>query len=630
MLTVRGETLALAMGEDGRNVVVEDLARGLCWRLDEASRLVSCGIPRDDLAAYAADTAGEAPRAVALGAGAAARVGDAEIRAVYATAAGTLTLRWVMERDRLRIIAEADDESGVTGLCLPGAFRPGDGEPFLAAVPTAQGILHTGRGPAFYRTYLRTGHNFGFTLAMFGLIADCGALLAIAETDVDLLLHHEKTAEGAVRLMWRQVPSLGRLAYLREVVLMAAPPDLTALCKTYRRYEIARGRFKSWEEKLAERPALTGLFGAAIVYLGYLQDPDLDYAAALRGLKAAGIDRAYVYPLYCNTTLDIRVGLGLQWIDERRQLPLLRELGYLAGSFIYLTDGPPGAGDLPENLLLTESGAPYLLWQMGDLQWFTLSHEAQCAWARHFLEGEQGGLDGIHYDVLMCHGFEEDYHPAHRRDRRADRRHREALLDYAADKGLIVSSEGFNGRFAAHYDLGNSKYQQALGGEEYCVVPMTMLVYHDAAWHTWWEVDNYNNPEHRSQGGRGYRDRFPLGGGHIRLQAAMDAIMGTPPDLFPFGMQYNFIPHTQQLYTYRCRLEDAAVQQAIAAARPVMALNARVGRLELLEHRLHHPDGAVQESVFADGTRVLANFANVALEAPGAGLLPPESWRVAV
>jgi hypothetical protein len=59
-----------------------------------------------------------------------------------------------------------------------------------------------------------------------------------------------------------------------------------------------------------------------------------------------------------------------------------------------------------------------------------------------------------------------------------------------------------------------------------------------------------------------------------------------------------------------------------------MRLNARVGMLEMTGHTLHTPDGAVQESIFADGTRVIANFANVPLEAPGGGLLDAESWVI--
>ena len=110
----------------------------------------------------------------------------------------------------------------------------------------------------------------------------------------------------------------------------------------------------------------------------------------------------------------------------------------------------------------------------------------------------------------------------------------------------------------------------------------------------------------------------------------MDALMGTPPDIFPFGTMWNLVPHSKQLYFYRYRMEDHCVQEAIACARPVMTLNERVGKLEMVEHRLLTPEGALQETVFADGTRVVANFANVPLDTPDAGLLPAESWTTAL
>jgi hypothetical protein len=243
------------------------------------------------------------------------------------------------------------------------------------------------------------------------------------------------------------------------------------------------------------------------------------------------------------------------------------------------------------------------------------------------LEEKVGQLDAVHFDVLTCANLREDYHPLHRRDARVDRDNRREMLQYAADKGLIVSSEAFWDRMTPYYDLGSTKFAHVLGGDEYCVVPMTMLVYHDSACHLWWEVDNYNNPEHRSQGERGYSPSLYWGGGAPRLQSAIDALLGAPPDIFPFGYQYNFVPHEQpKKYMYRFRLEDQSVQDAIACAKPVMALHARIGKLEMTEHILHTPDGAIQETVFADGTRVIANFANVALEAPGVGLLAPESW----
>jgi hypothetical protein len=74
-------------------------------------------------------------------------------------------------------------------------------------------------------------------------------------------------------------------------------------------------------------------------------------------------------------------------------------------------------------------------------------------------------------------------------------------------------------------------------------------------------------------------------------------------------------------------MDSEPVREAVERAKPVMALHEQVGKLEMTEHRLVTPDGAVQETVFADGTRVVANFANVSLEGPRGAVLPPESWR---
>lgn len=631
MLTLKGQSLQLFMQEDGTEVFIEDVVRGESWRLDEATRLVARGAPRFAHDAYAAEALAKPDAQVALlGPGRARKLDEVTIEARHRTPAGDVTLRWVMERDRLRIIAVPDDEHGVTALALPGAFRPEGAAAFHSAIPLGQGVLHSGAGPAFFRPLCMRGHGGGFTLSMFGLLAAEGALLVITESDADVALHWEKTAQGAVNVLWLQHPSMGQLGYPRETVVFAESPDLTSVCKRYRRYEMEQGRFKSWAEKITERPQLEQLFGAAIVFLGYNHDVDLDYADSLRRLKALGIDRAYVYPTYMGSTLDLQAAFGSAPIDIRAHLPLLQELGYLAGSFIYITDGPRGEGeDGLHDLLLNADGKPQVFWQIEEHTWYVYSGEKRFAWARKMIEEEHSGLDAVHYDVLCCSSLMEDYHPAHRRDARADRENRREMLQYAAGKGLVVSSEGFYDRMTPYYDLGSVKFAHALGGDEYCVVPMTMLVYHDSAYHLWWEVDNYNNPEHRTQFGRGQLSRLYWGGGSPRVQSVMDALLGTPPDIFPFGKQYNFVPHNSpKTYLYRFRLEDQAVREAIEYAKPVMALNARIGKLEMLEHRLHTPDGAVQETVFADGTRVIANFANVTQEAPGIAPLPPESWRV--
>jgi hypothetical protein len=508
---------------------------------------------------------------------------------------------------------------------LPGVFRPEGCGSFLTAIPNGQGFLHTGKGPAFYRP-LWGAESGGFSMAMFGQITEKSALLTITETDADAVLHWEKTSGGEIRVMWRQEPSLGKLSYRREVVLFPCDANLTSLCKLYRRYEIEKGRFKTWEEKISRRPKLAELFGSAMIFTGYNMDTELNYETAFRKLKAAGIDKAYVYPVYFtqNLTAEANKKLTVPWADYRNIVGTLKELGYMAGAFIYIMDSPTND---KKDLRFDSNKQPIVHWEMEGIKWCSLSNQKRIEINRSIVDAELKKLDGVHYDTLTGMPLKEDYNPEHIGDGAAERAARKEILDYAVEKGLIVSSEGFYGRMTGSYDLCNTKYSNMLGGDEYCIVPMTMLVYHDCAYHTWWEVDNYNNPEHLSQYGRGYWQRFPWGGGTPARQAAVDALMGTPPDIFPFGMQWNFIPHSKNLYYYKPVLEDSLVQEAIAHAKPVMALNKRIGKLEMIEHRLHRPDGAIQETVFADGTRVVANFANVQLESPGIGVLEPQSWK---
>ncbi|MBI4024309.1 MAG: hypothetical protein HY360_04965 [Verrucomicrobia bacterium] len=630
MLVLCNDHLELSMQADGTDVLLWDAARNVAWRLDESTRLTAREVARHDTEAYAEKSiASPAAKVKPLGPGSARKLGETVIACRHRSASGEVILRWALEQDQIRVTAEPSDGAGATALALPGTFRPENEKGFLSAIPNGQGILHTGKGPAFYRPLNGKGGAWGFTLSMFGQIAERGALVSMVEDDADVVLHWEKTRNGSVRLMWLQHPSMGGLSYPREVILTTAGPDLTSVCKRFRRHVREKGCFKSWAEKLRERPQLEKLFGAAIVFVGYHHDPDLDYAAGFRRLKQMGIDRAYVFPIFMASTLDMGTAMGVRLTDLRQHLPLLDELGYAAGSFLYIMDGPKLAGPDPcADLFLDREGHPILKWTIKDLNWFMLSISKRMEWSRYYLDRDHAGLSGVHYDVLATTALREDHHPARLMDARADRENRKALLQSACDRGLIVSSEGFWDHMTPSYDLGNSKYAHALGGEEYCVVPMTMLVYHDSAFHVWWEVDNYNNPEHRSQGGRGWQRRFAMGGGFPQPQAAMDALMGTPPDIFPFGMQYNYVPHNHpQFYLYKFRLEDAAVLEAIECAKPVMALHRRIGKLEMIAHKLHRPDGAIQEAIFADGTRVIANFANVALEAPGAGRMAPESWK---
>jgi hypothetical protein len=199
----------------------------------------------------------------------------------------------------------------------------------------------------------------------------------------------------------------------------------------------------------------------------------------------------------------------------------------------------------------------------------------------------------------------------------------------------MVSSECFNDAYAMEYDCGSVKAFPSYGPWPFWPVPLTMLVYHDSLIHSWWELHSYNNQwRGRTTGPGGF---YEYGGGRPRLMAALDALMGCPPDVFPFGAQYGYSGKGTDTFLYRYRFEDPEVQIALRAALPVAQLHRRIGKQEMVHFKILSEDGYVQESAFADGTRVVANFCLdfVGNEkgidhkiVPGAGVLPPEGWIV--
>lgn len=157
-------------------------------------------------------------------------------------------------------------------------------------------------------------------------------------------------------------------------------------------------------------------------------------------------------------------------------------------------------------------------------------------------------------------------------------------------------------------------------------VPMTMLVYHDSAVHDWWELHNYNNTLYGQ-----FQHASNLGNkeeGHPREKAAMDALYGCPPNVFAFGRQYYWVGFPERKTdSFTVSLDDTRVKEALAIALPVAQLHRRIGRLEMIAHEFLSADGAVQATTFADGTRVIANFAPEPREVPGHPTMAATSWR---
>jgi len=622
MPTMRNGEIELTISDDGSSTTITHRLTDTRWTLDPDTALA--GASGSNAVWFGPSSADSGrPPAVPFDkrAGAVEQSGDRALVVTRKGPAGTLTLRYELVAEGCRITALAG-RSTVTSCALPGAFRPEGAGALPVALPKNQGIWHRGAGEAFNFNLHREGHG-GFSMPFFAVIGQREALLTIIEDEHDARIWFGKSPEGRTVAAAIMDPSLGRLRYNRSILLRFVKPDVTSICASYRRYVKDHGNLVTWEEKIAERPNLERLFGALMCFIGYCQDEDLDYAASFRRLKAMGFDRAFVYPLAMGNIVENYLMGGRPPIDIRRHLPLLAELGYLAAAWMWTEDVPDAAADGA----LDAAGKPVFSWQIDDMKWFRGCPARQVALSNRIQDERMAGFTAHHFDVVASRNGIECFHPDHPLDRRDDAAWRRKVLATATRRGLVVSSEGFWGHASPSYDIGSVKIALPVHADWF-TVPMTSLVYHDSLVHDWWEVDNYNNPHHRTQGNRG-RAYFPLGGGYARLQAAQDALAGWPPNVMPFGSQYAFVAGEMFKRTelYRYNLDVAEVKEALQIALPVARLHGLVGKLPCVSHEILAGDGSVQATAFADGTRVAANFSTEKREVSGAGLVEPLSWK---
>ena len=487
------------------------------------------------------------------------------------------------------MIADPNIDNPASSLSLPGVFRPADNEPFLSAVPHTQGIIHTGRGPAFYKALYNPAFIF---MCFFAQMAKKSALLSIMGDDVDVCVVWEKTAAGTINLQFVEQPEFGKLAYPRENVFFFTRPDITAICKRYRDYEKEKGRFVTWKEKIAQRPNVKKLLGSVTAFVGYHNDTDFDYRKGLLAMKDMGITKARIEPAFIGTTAPFRYPYQGKLVDnldltlsqspdqKTRLLALRLHLHHrrqarqgqrtpTKPSWSARMANPKSTGSCPM--------APFT----------TSRSKSASTGSGSYLDNQCRTCEGVHFDTLSANWVHEDYGPA-KTSGRDDYNMIRQILQYACDKRMYTVTEGFCGRLTPWLDQGSTKFQHMVCRDEYYCVPMTMLVYHECAQHIWWEVDNYNNPMNRAQGGREWGSRYYFGGGRPEIQSAIDAIAGTPPDIMPFGLQYTFLPKNDpEIFFYRFRPEESRLKEVLPYVHAVQKLQARVAALEMT--RTEHP-----------------------------------------
>ena len=627
MMAIGGsQNLAVTCDESGRDLAIVDRKRGTRWALDEKTMVYGSS----------PDLAKRQP----LVPTAARRDGSDSLIVSYRAGDTPLDVRYILRDGCVEVRLPVPASGDLRFVSLPGSFAPA-GERLKLLLPVMQGMLWDGRGPAF-DAVRGEGSHIGFSMAFVGYMGESGGLLVAPETGDDCRWWFGKDAAGRFWASNVQIASLGAMRYERAVRLYPADAGIVAIAKRYRQRVQEGGRFLSWEQKIAGRPALERLFGALMCFIGYCQD-DVDYVEGCKRLKAYGFDRALVYPVRFNAYHEgIWMGgqpaihLGCEVVDA------IQSLGYDVAPWSWLNEAlDDGTERIRRMFRRNPQGEVMKHWAIDEQQWYHVCYSFIKEYQKNALEGPISDVTWDHFDVLSCVPPLECYaldHPNHLGRPMSRSQEREWIKGtFLADRarGMAVSSESFNDAYSLEYDLGSVKAWPQYGPWPFWPVPLTMLVYHDSLIHSWWEVHNYNSPWFGRT--RVVSPFFEYGGGRPRLMAALDALMGCPPDVFPFGAQYGWTGRGRETFLYRFRFEDPEVQVALREALPVARLHRKIGKLEMVHFDILSEDGYVQESAFSDGTRVIANFSrdvyggreglgHAVLD--GIDSLMPESWQV--
>lgn len=618
MPTIENDTLALRVGHDGGDVRLTDKRRKCEWVLAAPHRHVR---------------ASDNQQPVPLGPGTAAQR-NGSISVTHTTPAGAIRYEWVLRDDHVEV-RFSTDAADVESVPLPGAMRPERGSCELT-VPLYQGALIRPGGTPWQLTCGHGGHT-NFTLSMGAVLADCGALVITHDSPANWQATIGEGSEGLYLFFEHQrCPVDG----WRDAAVRMYPidRDVTAVCRRYRVRLQECGQFVPWEQKIAARPAVADLFGSTFAFIGYNRTPDVDYVAAAGAIRDHGFGRVFYYPgRMCNYALGFKMGGDDPiWLTDHQIAGMRAVEGARLGPWGWVIERlDDGTDAVRRTYRVGADGKPVANWRIEDQQWYLVCTPYQVEETRQRLSTDMAAMDWIHFDVnamwpgRTCFGTRHAPHGHRPMGRLEDLEWTRRLFGPATVGNRIVSSEGFADHYATHYDVGATKMMPPSQPRPACVpVPMTMLVLHDSCLHNWWELHNYNETP-----GWGCYD-LPhglgsVGSGRPRLKAAMDALYGCPPHLFPFGKQYAWSNvERRQTYSFIVRLADPAVQEALYAARPVAELHRRTGMLDMVAFELLSEDRLVQATTFADGTRVVANLSNELQTVDGLGPIEPQSWRV--
>lgn len=619
MTSIQNEKIELHIEEDGRNVILRDTRRGVAWRLDQSTFGFAAG--------EAEQMQDKAPVfAHSFSQGRARQLSGSAMEIRYPVPGGEVVLLWELQDDHALVTLDVRSNQ-IEELAFPGSFQTQTGK-CEVLLPRFQGLLTRPVGPDRYHRWKFIGMN------MLGYLQP-GAGLLVTEEDLKgkVLLHG--LHQGRVFGLFASQRCPVRGWYKRQARLYPTDGSITAVCRRYRQRVIERGDFVSWEQKIRNKPILDKLFGSLIAFIGYNKGRETDYVQSARRLRDAGFESVLYYPVCHNSgNTEYLMGGDIPIALTPAEIHAIKDCGGLVSPWNWTTSTlDDGTEAIRRTYRLDLAGQRMKEWQIDQFVFNKVCTSYQIAFNRRQFQGAMRAMDWIHYDVsaldggcLCCNPAHAEYHQGPLSAGEDALRVGE-LLGPGVNGNRIVSSEGFTELAAKHYDIGSNKYVPAWGDEHIIPVPMTSLVFHDSTLNNWWELHTYNEVPCFGIAHDGAANR---GSGLPEKKAAMDALYGAAPLVFPFGRQYGWLDMAAfKTFSFEIHLEDTEVQRALRAALPVTRLHRRIGKLEMTGFDFLTSDFAVQATTFADGTRIVANVSDGPVRTSDFGTLPPNSWKEA-
>ncbi len=502
-----------------------------------------------------------------------------------------------VDRDESEFVVEVSaKDQRFSGLSFPPPFAgdPGD----YLVVPMNEGISYPVDDASIPPMRLIAYGGHGICMAFFGVTDGAKGQMAIIETPDDASIRIDRVS-GHLAIFPQWDPQLGRFGYTRRLrYVFFDKGGHVAMAKRYRQYARQIGRFKTLAQKRDDNPNVDRLIGAVNVWCW-----DHDAVEIVKEMQTAGITRILWSNAQSPDNLKSLNAFGvltsrydifqdvmaptnfprLRWIHPDwttnawpKDIILDRRGNWIKGWGVEARDGSL----VPCGVLCDRFGPLFARERIpADLT----SHPYLCRFI----------------DTTTAAPWNECYSPDHPMTRTESRQWKMELLRYISqEKKLVTGSE--TGHDAAvpfvHYfegmlslgpyrvpDAGRrmseirtnvpepvAKFQL---GQKYRL-PLWELVYHDCVVAHWYWGD-YNNklPSLWDK-----RDLF-------------NVLYGVPP-MFMFDRQLwnHEKPRFVRSYETTCPLAR------------------RVGYEEMTDHRFLTRDRNVQQTSFADGTRVIVNF----------------------